>query len=374
MTSENSAGAEPPAYGSSGHVRHRGDAGQVPRGIHVPLVTPFDADGSRVDVEALEQLAFAMADAGAAGLVALGTTAESASLDAAERRAVVGVCARVARERGIGLTVGLGTNDTRKAAEELAALPDLVAAGTGAGGRPGSGGGGTVAALVPVPYFTRPTEAGVVAHFAHLAAGSPVPLVVYHVPYRTGRALSSATLRALAAIPGVAGIKHSPGGIDQDTVELLAAPELDARSGASGASGAAGSGGSGGGSGFRVFAGDDTVCSPLLALGAAGGILASAHVATGVFVELTAAWRRGDVARGRELGHRLVGLSAALFAEPNPVVIKGVLHALGRIPSAAVRLPLLPASAGAVERALAELAAVEAADAAPVREDAPAVC
>lgn len=326
--------------------RHPEDA-PLPGGVHIPLITPFTADGARVDTGALERLAHEMADAGAAGLVALGTTAEAASLEAHERRTVAQVCARVCRARGIALTVGVGTNDTRKAAAELAAVPalaDLERSGHG---------GVRVAALVTVPYFTRPSQDGVVAHMRHLAAGSPVPLVVYHIPYRTGRALSADTLRTLASIPGVVGVKHAVGGIDQDTVELLADRSLDGR--------------------FAVLAGDDVFCSPLLALGAAGAILASAHLATESFVELAAAWRRGDVRRARGMGHRLAGLSAALFAEPNPVVVKGVLHALGRVPSAAVRLPLLPAAPASIAAALTvlETATREAPQAVDIRVPVP---
>ncbi|HUR07951.1 MAG TPA: dihydrodipicolinate synthase family protein, partial [Nonomuraea sp.] len=103
--------------------------------------------------------------------------------------------------------------------------------------------------------------------------------------------------------------------------------------------------------GFEVLGGDDMFISPLLALGAGGAILASAHLATDRFAELVAAWHAGDVARGRALGHRLARLSAALFAEPNPTVIKGVLHARGLIPTPDVRLPLLPASPEAVSQA-----------------------
>ena len=93
----------------------------------------------------------------------------------------------------------------------------------------------------------------------------------------------------------------------------------------------------------------------MLALGAHGAIVASAHVATADFVRLVEHWHAGDVARGRSLGHRLAGLSAALFAEPNPAVIKSVLHAQGRIPTAAVRLPLLAAGPDATRRALERL-------------------
>jgi 4-hydroxy-tetrahydrodipicolinate synthase len=103
---------------------------------------------------------------------------------------------------------------------------------------------------------------------------------------------------------------------------------------------------------FAVLGGDDLFASPLLALGAAGAILASAHLCTGQFGEMVHSWRAGEPARARMLGHRLAGLSAALFAEPNPTVIKAALHAQGRIPSPAVRLPLLAASPGAAGAAL----------------------
>lgn len=190
------------------------------------------------------------------------------------------------------------------------------------------------AALVTVPSFVRPAAAGVLAHFARLAEVSPVPLVVYHIPYRTGQPLDAAALRALGELPGVAGMKYAGGGIGEDAVALLGAPP----------------------DGFAVLAGDDVYLSPLLALGASGGILASAHLATARYAELTAAWQAGDVPRARALGHGLARLSAALFAEPNPAVVKAVLHARGRIPTPDVRLPLLPAGEEAVSVALARLA------------------
>ena len=286
------------------------------RGIYVPLVTPFTADGT-IASDALEALAHSALDEGAAGLAALGTTAEAAALDADERRTVLRVTAAVCRERGAALLVGAGAGDTRGAGEALLALGrDLPQA---------------AAAMVTVPAFTRPGEAGVVAHFRRLAELSPVPLVIYHIPYRTGQRLGAAALLELAAVPGIAGVKYAVGGIDQDTVELLgAAPE-----------------------GFAVLAGDDVFLSPLLALGAAGGILASAHLATARFVELADAWHAGDTARARPLGHRLAALAAAAFTAPNPTVIKAVLHARGRIPTPDVRLPLLPAGAAASAAALA---------------------
>lgn len=277
-------------------------------GLYVPLVTPFDGSGA-VALDALETLAHEVLSAGAAGVVALGTTGEPGALSSDEQRRVLDVVAQVCRERSASLLVGAN------AVEALRALGD----------RPE-----VVAALSLVPPFARPGEAGVLAHFAHLAATSPVPLVVYHVPYRTGQHLSADALRRLAEVPRVVGAKYAVGGIDAETVEFLADPPPD----------------------FAVLGGDDAFISPLLALGAHGGILASAHIATAEFVRLIDAWRSGDAAQARSLGHRLSPLSAALFAEPNPSVVKAVLHAHGRIPTPAVRLPLLPAGPGTTRTAL----------------------
>ncbi|EST39402.1 hypothetical protein N566_02205 [Streptomycetaceae bacterium MP113-05] len=286
----------------------------APRGLHVPLVTPFTEQGG-LAADALEGLAHQVLDEGADGLVALGTTGEPAVLEPDERRTVVDVCARVARERGVPLTVGAGSGSTRESVRDLAGLARRRE---------------VTAALVTVPSFVRPAEAGVLAHFRELSAHSPVPLVVYNIPYRTGQRVGVSTLRALAALPGVAGVKHAVGGIDADTVALLAdCPP-----------------------GFAVLGGDDSYLPALLALGAHGGILASAHLCTARWAELVAAWRDGDLTRARDLGRSAARLASAVFTEPNPAVVKGVLHAQGRIPSPAVRLPLLPASDAAVNDAL----------------------
>jgi 4-hydroxy-tetrahydrodipicolinate synthase len=287
-------------------------------GIHVPLITPFRADGA-IAADALADLANSVLDAGAAGLVALGTTAEVAALSVGERTEVIDICARISRERETSLIIGAGGGDT---AATLRALTELT-------NQPE-----TTAALVTVPSFTRPGEAGVLAHFAHLAEHSPIPLVVYYIPYRTGQQLSAAALRELGALPGIVGVKYAAGGIDAQTIDLFADLPPD----------------------FSVLVGDDLYLGPLLALGASGGILASAQVATASFVELADAWQTGDLLRARDLGADLARLSSALFAEPNPTVVKGILHATGRIPTPDVRLPLLPASQQSVDAVLKLLA------------------
>jgi 4-hydroxy-tetrahydrodipicolinate synthase len=271
-------------------------------GLYVPLITPFAPDGT-VDLPALERLAADVLDAGASGVVALGTTGEPSSLTPAERASVLTVLTGVCRDAQLIV----GAND----AAGLRAVPASA-----------------TAALTLVPPFVRPGPDGVVAHLTALAAQSPVPLVIYHVPYRTAQPLPADAIRRLAAIPGVAGMKLAVGGIDADTITLMADPPA----------------------GFAILGGDDAFISPLLALGAHGGILASAHLATAAFAALTHAWEP-------TLGHRLARLSAALFAEPNPTVIKGVLYAQGRIATPDVRLPLLPAAPESV-RAATQLAEV----------------
>jgi 4-hydroxy-tetrahydrodipicolinate synthase len=302
------------------------DALQIPgtaaplAGLFVPLITPFDRHGD-LDAAALEALAHRVLDDGATGIVALGTTAEAPTLTDDERGRVLDICAAVCGDRAAPLIAGVGGNDTRRTAAALAGLaswPQIRGA------------------LVVVPYYNRPGEDGTVAHFRALATGSPVPLIVYNIPYRTGQRVGWAAMRRIADLPGVIGVKHSPGALDPDTVEMMAGlPD-----------------------GFSVLAGDCVLISPLLALGAAGAISASAHVCTSRYAELVGLWRAGDVGAARSLGHRLAPLSARLFAEPNPTVIKAVLHELGHIPSPAVRLPLLPAQSGSVRDALAAAAAV----------------
>ena len=285
------------------------------RGVYVPVVTPFDERGA-VDVDALERLADDVLAAGAAGVVTLATTGEPTSLDDAERDAVLAACSRVCADRGAGLIVGAATNDTRTTLARHEALADVP---------------GVIASLAVVPYYVRPTEAAVVAHFQHVAARSPVPLVLYNVPYRTGQGLGSAALLELAATDDIAGLKQAVGCIDTDTLTVLAeAPP-----------------------GFALLGGDDAYLFPLTLMGAPGAIAASANLCTERFVAMIDHGLAGEVADGRAHAEALLPLVRALFAEPNPAVIKALLHADGRIPTPDVRMPLSNASRSAVERALA---------------------
>ena len=283
------------------------------RGLYPPLVTPFDAD-DRVDLDAVETLGAGLLDDGAAGLVALGSTAEPFALSGAESAAVVDTIARVCADRGAQLIVGAGAVDTRATIDRHEALAEVP---------------GVTASLAVVPYYMRPGEAAVVAHFEAVAARSPVPVLLYNVPYRTGTSLGADALLAIAAIDGVAGMKQSPGGIDEATMRLMAERPAD----------------------FAVLCGDDAFILPMLALGGAGAIAASSHFATDRFAQLVRDAGRADA-------EALLALALALFAEPNPAVLKGLLHHQGRIATPDVRMPMAAASAGAVDRAARALEAI----------------
>ena len=159
------------------------------RGVYIPLITPFAADGS-VALDAVTLLCHEYLDAGATGIVALGTTGEASALSAEEKRAVIDACATVCSERAAQLIVGAGTNNTAatiEAVEGLAGTPALAAT------------------LIVVPYYVRPSEAGIVAHFKAVADASPVPVVLYNIALRTGRNLSAAGVIEAARHPNIVG-------------------------------------------------------------------------------------------------------------------------------------------------------------------------
>jgi 4-hydroxy-tetrahydrodipicolinate synthase len=195
---------------------------------------------------------------------------------------------------------------------------------------------GIRASLAVVPYYVRPSEEAIVAHFQAVAARSPVPLIIYNIPYRTGRGLGAAALLELAATDGIAALKQAVGALDADTLAVLAgAPDR-----------------------FAVLGGDDAFLFPTMLIGGAGAIAAAAHVATDRFVAMLADGAAGRVAEGRAHAETLLPLVNAVFTEPNPAVVKGLLHAAGRIATPDVRMPLSPASPAALARAQLALSAV----------------
>jgi 4-hydroxy-tetrahydrodipicolinate synthase len=288
------------------------------RGVYVPVITPFAEDGS-VATEALTGLCHRFLDAGVRGIVALGTTGEASSLDSNERRQVIEACADVCFERGAQLIVGAGSNNT---SATVAAVKALV--GTRA----------LAAALIVVPYYVRPSDAGIVAHFRAVADASPVPLILYNIAIRTGRNLSAAGVVEAARHPNIVGIKQAAVGLDVDTLELLAGAPDD----------------------FAVLGGEDPFLLPVVLMGGVGAIAASAHVCTERFVAMIDCGLNGNIEEARRHAEALLPVIMDVFAEPNPAVFKSVLHAQGHIPTPDVRLPLMNASSASTEAALTSIA------------------
>lgn len=294
-------------------------ASYEPRGVYVPLITPFAADGS-VAYDAIVGLVAHYAEAGVAGIVALGTTGEPSALTTDERTRVIATVAEACADRNLELIVGAGTNSTATTIDAINAAADTP---------------GLRAVLIVSPYYVRPSQAGIVAHYRAITEATSVPVIAYNVPARTGSEMQADTILEIARMERVVGLKQAVGGLDTATLSVL---ERAPRS-------------------FAVLSGDDAFIVPTILQGGTGAIAASAHLCTTRFVGMVEAALNGKLEDARVHAEALLPVVQAGFTEPNPSVFKGVLHAQGLIPTPALRLPLLAASASSVERALAAVAA-----------------
>jgi 4-hydroxy-tetrahydrodipicolinate synthase len=270
-------------------------------GSLVALVTPFK-DG-KVDLEKLAELVELHVQAGTNGLVPCGTTGESATLSHEEHELVISTVVRKADGR-IPVLAGTGSNSTAEAIRLTRFAREAGADG----------------ALLITPYYNRPTQRGLVAHFEAVAKETDLPLVLYNVPSRTGVNMLPQAVIDCARLPNVVGIKEASGNVDQ-TVEILR------------------------GSNLTVLSGDDSLTLPLMAVGARGVISVAANVAPKLMVDLVDLAAAGDFAAAREIHLRLFPLFKALFVETNPIPVKAALAMLGRI-RPELRLPLLPMEPG----------------------------
>ncbi len=272
-----------------------------PRGLFAPNITPFSAQS--VDEPALRRLLDYLIEGNVNGLAPCGTTGESATLSHEEHRRVVELTIEHAAGR-VPVIAGAGSNSTREAVE-------LVQHAEGAGAD---------AVLVICPYYNRPTQAGLVAHFSRLAEATSLPVIMYNIPKRTGVNMDAATTAELAGIPNIVGIKEASGDLNQIAEIIRLAPPD-----------------------FAVLSGDGDLTFSICCLGGVGAILAEAHILPGEWrrmVELIAA---GRIDEAREIHYRFLPLCRALFLETNPAPVKAALELLDITPSS-VRLPLLPAT------------------------------
>jgi len=279
------------------------------KGSYVALATPFK--NGKVDSARLKWLVDFQIEQGTEGLVPCGSTGESATLSHDEHKHVIEVVIKAARGR-VPVLAGAGSNST---AEAL----DLVrhAARAGADG-----------ALLVVPYYNKPTPAGLFEHFKQIAKATKLPIILYNIPGRTGINMPVETVVRLATkCPTIVGIKEASGTMDY-TSELLSRLGKDR---------------------FIVFSGDDSLTLPLLSLGVKGVISVVANILPGPMAELCSSWENGNSERALDLHLELYPLMRALFIETNPIPIKAAMAKLG-ICREELRLPLVPMSAEAKKK------------------------
>jgi len=267
-------------------------------GVWLPIITPFK-DGE-VDYAGYEHLVDHYVRAGVSGVIPLGTTGESPTIDEAETEALVERTVATVAGR-VPILIGVGGNDTRKVVKAVKRLQKHAVQGI----------------LSVCPYYNRPSQDGLREHFTRVAEATDRPILIYNIPYRTGVNIANETLLALAAIPNIAGVKDSSGNIAQSLDLLRQRP-----------------------AGFTVLTGEDAFFYTMLAHGGDGGILASAHVETATFLSVYERMVANDHQGALKAWSRLEPMVPLLFKEPNPVPIKHCLWRQGLIASAECRLPL----------------------------------
>jgi len=282
-------------------------------GMLVALVTPFK--NGQVDYGRIERLVDWHVEQGTDGLVPVGTTGESPTVDVEEHQKII----RTVVERAAGripVLAGTGANATAEAIHLTRYAKDVGADGS----------------LQVCPYYNKPTQDGLYRHFAAIAEAVDLPIVLYNIPGRTGVSLAPATIARLAQLPQVVAVKEATGSIDQAS-EILAQCDL------------------------AVLSGDDSLTLPLMAVGAQGVISVVGNLVPKDMKRLTDAMLAGDVATAQEAHRRLFPLCRVLFIETNPIPVKTAMKMVGLLESDEKRLPmtdLTPEHAEALKKALQE--------------------
>jgi 4-hydroxy-tetrahydrodipicolinate synthase len=283
------------------------------------MVTPFADDGA-LDVDGAITLARWLVDHGNDGLVVAGTTGEGPVLTDDEK---LELWRAVAEAVSVPVVAGTGSNDTAHSVELT-----RRAAGTGVAG-----------ALVVTPYYNRPSQAGLDAHFRAVASASSLPVLIYDIPVRTGRKVSNEVLVRLAReVPNIVGVKDAALDVASSAELAAAAP-----------------------SGFEIYSGNDDQTLPLLSIGAVGTVGVATHWAGELVGEMIAAFGKGDVEAARSINARLLESYAFETSEltPNPIPAKAMMRVLG-LAVGQCRLPMGPAPAGLEDRAREVLAKLRA--------------
>jgi 4-hydroxy-tetrahydrodipicolinate synthase len=273
------------------------------KGSIVAIVTPMHADGS-LDLPGLRKLIDWHIAEGTDGIVIVGTTGESATVDVQEHCDLIKLAVEHTKGR-IPIIAGTGGNSTAETIVLTRYAKEV----------------GADAALLVVPYYNRPTQEGMYQHFKTIAEAVDLPIILYNVPGRTVADMSNDTILRLAKIPNIVGVKDATGNIGRGAELLRLAPKS-----------------------FAVYSGDDPTAMALMFCGGAGNISVTANVAPRAMHELCVAAMAGDTAKAIAINNKVIPLHAKLFVEPNPVPVKWAMAEMGLMP-AGLRLPLAPLSA-----------------------------
>ena len=272
------------------------------KGTGIALITPFKQDHS-VDVEALDKIVNHGIDDGADFLVVLGTTSEAPTLTAEEKELVINTILKTNNNR-LPILLGMGGNNTQ-AVIEAVRTQDFT---------------GIQGILSVVPYYNKPNQHGMKAHFEAIADASPVPVVVYNVPGRVGVNLQAATCVDLAKHPNIIAVKEASGNLQQ-IMEILRDKPAD----------------------FDVLSGDDGITQPLMALGAQGVISVAANAYTKPFSRMMRAMKEGRTDEALRLHFAMLKMNQLIFADGNPAGIKCLMSHMGLCENV-LRLPLVKAN------------------------------
>ena len=275
-------------------------------GSIVARVTPMFDDG-RIDFVSLQRLCDWHIEQGTHGIVIVGTSGESPTVNFEEHCELIRVAVEHVKGRIPGIA-GTGGNSTLEAIE-LTAYAKQV---------------GANASLQVVPYYNKPTQEGMFLHFQKIAQEVDLPIILYNVPGRTVADMSNDTILRLAKVPGIIGLKDATGNLERASA-LLAGLKAQ------------------GSSNFAVFSGDDLTAIFLMLMGGHGNISVTANVAPNLMSKLCEAAVLGQLETAREIQFQLLSLHQLMFIEPNPIPVKWALHEMGMI-APGIRLPLTPLS------------------------------
>ncbi|AAK81523.1 4-hydroxy-tetrahydrodipicolinate synthase [Clostridium acetobutylicum] len=277
-------------------------------GVLIPLITPFK-DG-KVDLASYEKLIRHYSKKGVAGFMPLATTGETPTLSDYEYQSILEKTVEC-NELNLPIYVGFGGNNTEKMTKDIKMLDKYNIKGI----------------LSVCPYYNRPDQRGIYEHFKRISESTSLDIVLYNIPYRTGRNIENDTIRRLSELDNIVGVKDACGDFTQTTELLLNRPDN-----------------------FSILTGEDAFFYSTLMLGGDGGIMASAHLNTEKYVEVFNKSKQNDYKSALEIWKQVANMIPLLFEEPNPAPIKYCLSKTGVIASEALRLPLVPISENLKEK------------------------